>query len=249
MSIVDTVREAISEITEVHEVDDGVVVSTFCLYPSGGFVQVSVRGGTNSFVVSDDGGAVQEVEAAGMVLRNPDAMVKQFVPSNCMMRGGILRSTVVSREELPVVIAAVSSASKEMADWFFAHLQIKRNRDFKQIVNAFLKKTFDHRVKHNGVIVGQSNKPHHFENVIRLDAGKILVVDPVLNDSNSRNSRLVAHLDIKNAGRSDIDQRLVIDDEDDDWLPADIQLLTLGATVVPYSRRAEVFTRLANASN
>jgi hypothetical protein len=39
---------------------DGVRVTTHCMYPSNGLVQVTVRGAVETIVASDDGGAVGE---------------------------------------------------------------------------------------------------------------------------------------------------------------------------------------------
>ena len=137
--------------------------------------------------------------------------------------------------------------SKEIAEWLFGHSKIKRDHNFKQMLSEFLVKTFEDRVRHHEIIVGESNTPHKFENVILLPSGKRLIVDPVLHDTSSINSRLVANLDVKNAKRGDIQQRIVYDDEDE-WTAANLSLLSLGATTVPFSHSQEVIQRIANAT-
>jgi hypothetical protein len=49
---------------------DGVRVTTHCMYPSNGLVQVTVRGGVETIVASDEGGAVGEALSAGIPLKD-----------------------------------------------------------------------------------------------------------------------------------------------------------------------------------
>lgn len=74
-----------------------------------------------------------------------------------------------------------------------------------------------------------------------------LIVDPVSNDASSINARVVANLDVKANEDPNIIQRIVYDDEDD-WSPADLNLLQVGAIAVPFSRSGEVIERLAAAA-
>ena len=87
-------------------------------------------------------------------------------------------------------------------------------------------------------------KEHKFANVITFRSGARLIVDPVWNDASSINSRVVANLDVKAAKDPKIQQRIVYDDEEA-WQPSDLNLLGMGATVVPFSRSYEVIERLA----
>jgi hypothetical protein len=94
------------------------------------------------------------------------------------------------------------------------------------------------------IIVGHSNKPHKFPNVLKLLGGKRLIVDPVANEASSINARVVANLDVKATEDPTLMQRIVYDDEDD-WTPSDLNLLQVGAPVVAFSNVSEVIERLA----
>jgi hypothetical protein len=96
----------------------------------------------------------------------------------------------------------------------------------------------------NGTVIGKSNKPHKFDNLVRLGRDRQLILDVVTREASSINAALVAHLDVKNAEYDKIEQRIIYDD-DDKWSAADLNLLKLGATPVPFSRAAEVLERLA----
>jgi hypothetical protein len=128
----------------------------------------------------------------------------------------------------------------------FEHGKVKRTRDFKKLLAEFLIKRFDDRVVHGEFVIGHSNKPHKFANVVSLNGERKLIIDPVSNDSSSINARVVANLDVKANGNPNIIQRIIYDDEDD-WSAADLNLLQVGATAVPFSRAGDVIERLANA--
>jgi len=122
-------------------------------------------------------------------------------------------------------------------------MRVKRTRDFKDMLAKFLKRSFDDRVSHNVIIVGHSNKPH-FANIVSLPNGMRLIVDPAVHDVSSINARVVANLDVIAVNNPLSEQRIIYDDEED-WTPADLNLLQVGATVVPFSRSSEVFARIA----
>jgi hypothetical protein len=123
-------------------------------------------------------------------------------------------------------------------------MKIKRTRDFRIALADFLKKTFEDRVSHNAIIVGHSNKPHRFANVVSFSNGKRLIVDPVAHEASSINARVVANLDVKANNDPMLEQRIVYDDEED-WTAADLNLLQVGASAIPFSRSEEVIERLA----
>jgi hypothetical protein len=71
-----------------------------------------------------------------------------------------------------------------------------------------------------------------------------LIVDPAVHDISSINARVVANLDVRAVNDPLLEQRIIYDDEEH-WTPADLNLLQVGATVVPFSRSSEVIRRLA----
>ena len=244
MNLHDLVLTAVREIVRVVDTDDGVSVTTHCLYPSNGFVQVSVRGGPSEFIVSDEGGAFADIESAGVEIDKPDALVKHLLSRAGMtITRGVIRSPKVSTDVLPVAIALTANASREVAEWLYAHCRIKRERNFRKIVRDFLRKAYDDRVV-DDTIVGESNKPHKFENVIRSPDGRRLIADPVIHDPSSINARVIANLDVRMAKYEGLEQRIVYDDHQD-WSAADLNLLDVGATPVPFSKFPEVIARLA----
>jgi hypothetical protein len=238
------IQSALSEIFEVHSVNESSVVTTQCLYPSGSFVQVTVRGGEHTFYVSDEGMAVQEIESAGAVPSSPDRMIQPIAASfGLLVSKGKIMSQQCSLSDLGLNIALVANASRSAAEWFFDTLKVRQDEKFKAIVSHFLRAKF-HSAVQSGVLTGVSNKTHKFDNIIYLRDHRKLVVDSVVNDHNSISSRMVANWDLRSANHSGIEQRIVYDDRDK-WKAEDLNILSAAATLVPYSKAWDVLSKFA----
>jgi hypothetical protein len=236
----------LEEIAGVKATDDGVMVTTHCMYPSNGLVRVFVRGGGQTIVASDDGGAMEEATAAGIpVDKDYTRQLTHVVKTHGVsISNGIIITPRMPIEAAPLAVLLVANAAQESARWMFDHAKIKRSRDFKSLLADFLNKKFDSRVEHNAIIVGHSNKPHRFANVLSGASGFRMIIDPVAYEASSINARVVANLDVKATNDPKLMQRIVYDDEED-WSPADLNLLQVGAPVIAFSRAREVIERLA----
>jgi hypothetical protein len=240
-------RGGLSELATITSIEDGIVATTHCMYPSNGLVRVTVRGSGATIVASDEGGALGEALAAGIDVRSYDRALAHIVgEQGLLIRESVIYTPQMETMAAPLAILLVANASQEVARWMFDHCKIKRTRDFKKLLADFLSKRFEARVVHGEFVIGHSNKRHRFANVVSLGGEKKLIIDPVSNDASSINARVVANLDVKAIGNPNIVQRIVYDDEDD-WSPADLNLLQVGATAVPFSRASEVIERLAVA--
>jgi hypothetical protein len=235
------------EMTAIKRVGDGLRVTNHCMYPSNGLVQVTVRGGASTVVASDEGGALGEALAAGIPVKDYNRQLAHLVRNQgVLVKGGVIFTPPMPIEAAPLAVLLVANASQEVARWLYEHMKIPRTRDFKEILASFLKNKFDDQVA-AATIVGHSQKPHKFSNVVFFPDGRRLILDPVSHEPSSINARLVANLDIAATKNPLIDQRIIYDDEDD-WTAADLNLLQVGATVVPFSQSAEVITRIAERS-
>jgi len=247
MSMKIVVSNALQEAFGVIEKQDGVLASTHCLYPSGGFVRVMVRGGENTFVVSDEGAGVHQIEAAGAAIENVDSQISALLkPLGLKSVSGVIRSPACSLSTLPYAVASVANASSMVADWLFSTMKIRPHAEFKAVVTRYLEATFPTSVR-AGKIVGGSNKEHTFDSIIFMPGGKRIVVDPVIHDMKSINARVVANMDVQRAGYEDVEQRIVYDDSDD-WKASEINILQFGATVIPFSKAPKVLSRMAGAA-
>lgn len=244
MSIKSAVNNALQQAFGLSEGPEGVLVDTHCLYPSGSFVRVMVRGRNNTFFVSDEGAGVHEIEAAGATVENADRQLGPLLkPLGVKSINGVIRSQQCDIDMLPYAIASVANASSMVADWLFSTMRIRPHAEFKAVVNRYLETAFPKSV-HAGKIVGGSNKEHVFDSIIFAPSGKRIVVDPVVHDMKSINARVVANMDVQRAGYDDLEQRIIYDDNDD-WKAAEINILQFGATVIPFSKAPRALSRLA----
>jgi len=239
------IESGLREIASITYAIDGVRITTHCMYPSNGLVQVTVRGGVETVVVSDEGGALGEALSAGIPIRDYNRTLSYLIKDQGLsIKDGVIFTPRIPLAAAPVAILHVANASQEVARWLYDHMKVKRTRDFRIALADFLKRTFDDRVSHNAIIVGHSNKPHKFANVVSFASGKRLIIDPVAHEASSINARVVANLDVKANNDPLIEQRIVYDDEED-WTAADLNLLQVGAYAIPFSKSEEVIGRFA----
>ena len=240
---------SLRELVTVRPFDDGLQVTTHCMYPSNGLVRVMVRGGRDTLVASDEGEALGEALAAGIEVRNPDKMLRGMVrEQGLLISGGVIHTPKMPTEAASLAVLHVANTAKEVAHWLYDHNRVKRSRDFRQVLSDLLSATFREHVTHNTTVVGASNKSHRFANIIYFSNGRRLIVDSVANEASSINSRIVANMDVKATNDPTIEQRIVFD-EDDGWSAADLNLLQVGAVAVPFSRSSEVIARIAKETN
>jgi hypothetical protein len=239
--------QRISEIASIKHIEDGIRVTTHCMYPSNGLVQVTVRAGTSTVVASDEGGAMGEALAAGIPMKDYSRQLEHLVrDQGLFFKRGIIFTPQMPMEAGPLAVLLVANASQEVARWLYDHVKLKRTRNFKELLANFLKKTFYDRVS-PATIVGHSQKPHKFAHVISLPHERRLIIDAVANEPSSINARVVANLDVAATKNPLLEQRIVYDDEEE-WTPADLNLLNVGAVAVPFSRSSEVIERIARAA-
>lgn len=250
MSLSEQIFIGMQRLRQQIDIADGVLVSTDCLYPSNSVVQVSVRAAGDRYLVSDEGSALREVSVAGADSGKTSAHFAHLVKKQGLeLEHGVVRSPFISLEQVPLAIVLVANASKELADHIFDTWRLPRTRNFKKLLRAMLSVEFANvGLVREQVVLGSSNKPHTFENVISLSDGRTLVVDPVLRDTNSINSRVVANLDVQAANHPGYVQRLVYDDEDK-WGVSDLSLLQVSRVpVVPYSKSSQALRSLGRVA-
>lgn len=244
MSGVEFIANALKPFSEPQRVSENTVaVPTHCLYPSGASVMVFVHGGANRAVVSDDGGAISELLSHNRIVDDPDRVLRRFCRrSGLHAKGGAIISPTVSADQLAAAILYVANVSAAVVEWGAEHLKAKYKRNIRQELHDLLSNSFEKsRIMSEERLQGKSNRSYKFDRVIRLNRDHLLVVDPVLPDSNSINARAIAHLDLKQRGDENIVQRVVYDD-DLEWDSADLNLLQMAATLVPLSRAGASFS-------
>jgi hypothetical protein len=248
MSIAESVATALAEWPRLLDEEGEVLVPTHCLYPSNSSITVHVGPGVGAFFVHDGWGALEEIHGAGGKIwpETAASIVRYMVTSYGLFVDdtGLIKADRVSADELLTTIVLVANASKDAANELLGRFRPRLRRNIKAELAQLLEIRFPKHVVRDQVIVGASNKPHRFDNVVRLQGDKQIVLDVVAHEASSINAALVAHLDVRNANLQNIEQRIIYDDEEN-WTAADLNLLKMGAPPVPFSRAPEVLERLA----
>lgn len=239
------VAAALSLLCPISATDDGVRVTTHCLFPSNGLIRVTLRGGAETVVASDDGETLGEAFAAGIEIEDPSRLIRGLVKQRgLLLNSGVIHTPRMALDAAPVAVVQVANAARDIATWLYEHGGVKRRHDFRMLLASFLADTFREQVAEDHVI-GASHKPHKFSNVISFANGRKLIVDAVSNDVSSINARVVANMDVRAMKDIRIAQRIVYDDMAK-WSSADLNLLQVGATIVPFSKSMDVIKRLAD---
>lgn len=239
-----TIKEALCSSISVTQLEDGVRVTTHCLYPSNGTVTVTIRPGLGGYIVGDDRGATSEAWSCGLATLATDKQIRPLLKSYGLhVNNGEILSPPVGENELAAAILLVANAAKDVADWSLAHLRERPKRNFKAELASLLERHFHGNLKHLP-IVGLSNRQYNFDHVVLLSNDRRLIIDAVVNDPSSINSRVVANLDVRMVNDVKIEQLIVYDD-DAPWSSSDLKVLEVGARTVPFSNAEREIKRLA----
>lgn len=224
-------------------------MTTHCTYPSGGLVEVSVLIGRGAAIVTDDGGAYSEILSAGIQSYPSDRQLQSiFYQQGLSFKNGVISAFKVPFDALPVAVLLVANACKELTHKTYLEAKAEIKRDFRKSLQQMLSLTFgDVKITHNTKIVGKY-KRHNFTNVVHLDRERRMVVDPVFPDDTSINTRIISHLDLKQANKPQFLQRLVYDEEDN-WNPDMFSLLGMAEVpLIKFSQSVEMLKLAAGVS-
>lgn len=221
-----------------------LIVTTQCFYPSRNLVLAHIEGGESTAIVSDGGGAFNEIDAAGEYGFDPRRVLRAHLKKwNLEVdKKGWIYSGSVEHRHIPSMVAIVANASADAARILLSHVRPKK-RDFRVELDKLLRQRFNGSPHSKQRLIGASNKSHEFDYVIDIGRGRRLVVDAVLPEATSINGTIVAHVDIKNAELDGVVQRIIYDDNED-WKSSDLSLLTVGATPLAFSRTNSAIDRL-----
>lgn len=242
-------KEGLSNLINVRISGDRIIVTTHCTYPSGSLIDISVILGRSVAVVTDYGGAYSEILSAGIPSYPSDRQLQSlFYEQGLSFKNGIISAHKVPFTALPVAILLVANAGKELTHKVYLEAKAEIKRDFRKSLREMLSLTFkDVKISHDEKLVGKY-KRHNFTNVVHLDRGRQMVVDPVYPDDTSINTRIISHLDLKQANEPKYIQRIVYDDEDK-WNPDMFSLLGMAEVpLVRFSQSSELLKRAACTS-
>lgn len=228
-----------------HVEGNAAVVPTHCLYPTNHIVQVHVEGGEGTFVVHDNGGAVDQLRAMGGHDARPLPAIRSVARRDGLKVSDLQRIYVsnVGLDGLESAIALVANASRDAAELLISRFRPSPRRPLGEELEAILNLRFPALWRKEEVFIGESNKQYHLDYSVVLPNNRKLVLETVKPDASSINAAVVANLDVRNANPTLI-QRIVYDDAEK-WPVESLRLLRVGAQPVALSGFNDALQRLA----
>lgn len=228
-------EQQLLSLVRVHPIDGGWAVDTTCLLPTGEVVTVTVRGGDREATVSDDGLAVAEIENVGADLHDPDRSLRRYASRyGVNIKNGqfFLR---VPTDEAGAAVMLVANAVSDAVSSEISKARLTPVRDIRKALSDFLRMRLPQLGEHKDRLAGKY-ATHEFQHVYEgSERKRKLIVDAVLPEPSSINSRIVAHIDVKQEYGHQIDQYIVFDDTAR-WTTDKLGLMQLAASLVPFSQ-------------
>lgn len=244
MTLCDIVSEQIANWPGLQCAERRVIVPTHCLFSSGSIVRVIVEQSAGHFTIHDGGLAIDEFSNAGA--SNPRAA--NVLRAHFRMQGllvsndGAITSPPIAVDAIAPTIALVANAAKEAEELLLSRWKPAFRRNFKVALRKMLELEFPH-LKPEFKVAGSSMKQHKFDFALVAPQGGLILVDAVTNDPNSINSTVLRNLDVRQTDRKGIEQRIIYDDSEE-WNASDMNLLKIGAKVIPFSEASGKLLKL-----
>lgn len=228
------VKTAFASLGASRTTDEGVCVTTQCLYPSFERVEIFVVGFGAGYKIHDGGGAARNGWMHG---GQPGAIRRCLNHQACTYKLAVIDDTLVgeaaSEDWLPAAILAVANASAAAAAKAVEELGTAQSGHLHERIRHVLKEIApDNRVLDDYVVTGASGKDHRFDFAIRSERQDLLLVDGVTPHYLSVVSAYAAFADTREVvpgvlGRFAVFERPLE--------PADMSLLQQVVDLVPLS--------------
>lgn len=230
------IREALSQFTVCIDEGGRIAVPTQCLYPSNGVVTVFITGGPHECIVSDEGGAMEEITSHGLEIRNPEPYLRPFyAPRGLHVTDSKIHTGPIPTDALATAISLVATTASVAAFFAVRTFKHRARRDLRRELRELLEARFSRsHVKEEIHLNGASGRNYRFEFMVDIGKNRNLVLDSVFPEATAINTRTIAHFDLAQAKNPLFVQRMVYD-QADDWTAADINLLQMAAELVPFA--------------
>lgn len=239
------VMDLLAEWPQIIRTERGAMVRTSCVMPSGSLLSVSVQPAIDGWIVSDEGSAFWEAECGGRSAEpNIQGLQSRLSKKGLNVERGKIHSGRVSSAELPYMVAYLATATLDAAIWLSEKVKAIPKENITDSLPLLLRTKYPNLVLPEPLtLTGDTENSYIFKNVLLLPSRNRLILDPVLHQSGSIKSRVIANLDVGLANHDMLIQHIVYDDEDE-WSQQELALLQVGAPVVALSSVRKVVDRL-----
>jgi len=237
---------ALADMNNLRRTENGALVRTSCILPSGSLLNVSVQPAIDGWIVCDEGAVVSDAMAHGFdVDFSLKGLANKLSRDGLKVENGRIYSARVSSGELPFMVAYLATAAIEASRWLVNSAAKHSKLGIADVLKELVDRRYaDIRLNEPLEVFGNSSKLYAFDNVLMLPNRKKLILDPVTRHDGSIKSRLVANLDVAQANHQNLIQRIVYDEEDG-WEQQELALLSVGAPAIKMSMVEKVVDRMA----
>ncbi len=208
--------------------DQGYLVGTHCLFPSGDNVCVYVNKTRNGYLVRDNSLGLRELYSSGIELNK--SLLKRAITISESMGGTFEKGQFLIKEVSDTMLAAAivwlaNTIQKWVSEAVYEN-EIKKEEQLKFIVNESLNRVFmGYKIEKNVPLVGHSTKKYAVDNIVYPKfGGKPIIIDVILNHQNAISSSYLKHSDLKKNAVDNFIHEGVID-EKGEWKTENINIL------------------------
>lgn len=240
------VMDVLADMNNLRRTENGALVRTSCILPSGSLLNVSVQPAMDGWIVCDEGAVVADAMAHGFdVDFSLKGLASKLSREGLKVEKGRIYSERVGPGELPFMVAYLATAAIEASRWLVNSAAKNSKRGVSDVLGELIDLRYSEMRLHEPLeVFGNSSKSYAFDNVLLLPNRQKLILDPVTRHDGSIKSRLVANLDVAQANHENLIQRIVYE-ESDGWEQQELALLSVGAPTIKMSRVEEVVDRMA----
>jgi hypothetical protein len=179
--------------------EEGLRISTSCVYPSFSQVFVYVNNIGHEFVIRDGGGAAAVAWDHGRdepLIRK--TLTKEAQRFRIQCEGNVLVAKAASADWLPAAIMAVANASSLAAHAILDHVVAATESDIaSRIYRALLKVYPEPKIKRDYLIEGGSGKHHCFDFAVGEVGKRMVLLDAITPHHSSIAHKYTAFADVK----------------------------------------------------
>lgn len=238
--------DVLADMTNLRRTENGALIRTSCILPSGSLLNVSVQPAIDGWIVCDEGAVVADAMSHGFdVDFSLRGLTNKLSREGLKVERGRVYSGRVSSGDLPFMVAYLATAAIEASRWLVNNASKHSKRDVSDMLNDLVNRRYSEIRLHDPLeVFGNSSKRYEFDNVLLLSGRRKLILDPGTRYDGSIKSRLVANLDVSQAGHENLIQRIIYDDGEG-WEQQELALLNVGAPTIKMSRVEEVVDAMA----
>ncbi|MDD5586232.1 MAG: DUF1828 domain-containing protein [Alphaproteobacteria bacterium] len=199
---INKITKALANFHTLRLSDDGAQVGTSCLFPHGDNVTIVVRHGKNGYIVSDDGLGWNTILSSGTDIKSSHTKkaLKIAEETGLVFDQGSFVLNEINDTQLGSGIAWVANATQRwVSDVFFTEQRRTEYELRQRIFDVIVHSVPRDKIEKDISLIGDSNRHYVVDCAVKLSNDNLVLVQGIMNNSNSITTNFVKLVDIKKA--------------------------------------------------